>query len=61
MNKPNEQKPHLANTKILTNAVALVRLEKSVNTHLFKITLAKISSCIARVELGIGPNVAHSL
>jgi hypothetical protein len=61
MNKPNEQNPHLVNTKILTNAVALVRIEKCVNTLLLKITLAKISTCIARVELGSGPNVAHSL
>jgi hypothetical protein len=52
---------YLADAQKFTNAVALVRLEKAVDAHLLKVSLAEVGSGVAGVELGVGPHVADAL
>ncbi len=54
-------KLYLADAQKFADAVALVGLEKAVDAHLFKVSLAEVSGGVARVELRISPHVTNSL
>ena len=56
-----KKRAYFSNSEKFADVVALVRLEKTVDTHLLQVALAEVAGGVAGMELRVRPHVTDSL